>query len=272
MKNINLHILTLNWNGLDKIKRLASTLDKAVENINSKSIVWQIRDNGSTDGSVEWLKNNIRLNNIEINPLFISHNRDNFSQGVNSLWKRSQEEKADYILLLNNDVEFTDSKSLPEMFSIFNDSKVGAVGARLLYQGTNRLQHAGVIFGPRYGNMPYHFRHKEISDSNAQKNRYFQAVTAACCLIRGTAMRDLDPNFRWSFEDIDLLLRIKQDGWKIAYCGKTNIFHEESASLKKNPVNKLFMSHNVKLFKKKWFGKYELDHEDYLKNPGYNEI
>ena len=38
------------------------------------------------------------------------------------------------------------------------------------------------------------------------------------------------------------------------YCGKTNVYHEESASLKKNPVNKMMMPHNVSAFRKKWEG------------------
>ena len=53
--------------------------------------------------------------------------------------------------------------------------------------------------------------------------------------------------------------------------GGTKIFHEESASLKKNPVNKMFMSPNVKHFKSKWTGKYELDHDKYLNDSSYNE-
>ncbi len=156
-----------------------------------------------------------------------------------------------------------------------NDPEVGIVGARLLYKGTDRLQHAGVIFGPRYGNMPYHFRHGEKSDRYAQRNKKFQAVTAACCLVRGATLSDvggLDENFSWAFEDIDFCLRAGEAGWKIVYCGQTDISHEESASLKKNPVNKLFLSRNVALFKSKWGGKYDLDHEKYLKNSAFNEV
>jgi len=148
------------------------------------------------------------------------------------------------------------------------------VGARLLYSGTDKLQHAGVIFGPRYGKMPYHFRRGEKSDSNAKKNRYFQAVTAAVCLINPVSFRrvgGMDCNLRWAFEDVDLNLKIGQQE-KIAYCGETKIYHEESASLAKNPVNKLFLNHNVTYFKNKWFGKYDLDHEKYLADPKYNEI
>jgi GT2 family glycosyltransferase len=264
-----INVLTLNWNGLDKLKELQPGLEKNLQRTGQKSM-WHIRDNGSTDGSKEWLAEQKRVNVLDVD-----HNRSNFAQGVNSLAADLSTDKDDYFLLLNNDVVFNDDESLARMLKMMKDPEVGIVGARLLYKGTDRLQHAGVIFGPRYGNMPFHFRHREPSDRYAQRDREFQAVTAACCLVRATVFGDqggLDEEFSWAFEDIDFCLRAKQAGWKIVYCGQTEIFHEESASLKKNPVNKLFLSRNVARFKKKWVGKYDLDHEKYLKDPAFNEV
>ena len=268
-----IHVLTLNWNGLDKLSRLKAGLIKNLNQTDQKW-AWYIRDNGSTDGSVEWLDaiNGKTPEGNKIEVIKMGHNRDNFAEGVNSLFEAAEPSQKDFILLLNNDVEFGDSQSLLKMIKIMDDPNVGIVGARLLYPGTNMLQHAGVIFSNRYGKMPYHYRHKEESDSFSKKNRYFQAVTAACCLIRAEAFQKLDTKFHWSFEDIDLNLRIGKDGWKIVYCGETEIYHEESASLKKNPVNRMFLSHNVTYFKKKWFGKYEIDHDKYLKDPAYNKV
>lgn len=262
-----IHILTLTWNGLDKLKTLLPTLEKAVTPLPSP-VKWYIRDNGSNDGTPEWLQA-YKGNWIEIEPLLMDHNRNNFAQGVNSLVELASPNDDDFILLLNNDITFGDDDSLYNMMKLFeNHADIAMVGARLLYSGTNKLQHAGVIFGPKYGNMPFHYRWKEESDAQAEKNRYFQAVTAACAMIRAKDFVKLDTRFNWAFEDIDLALRIGQKK-KIAYCGQTKIFHEESASLKKNPVNKLFLQQNVQRFKMKWFGKYVLDHPKYLKRPNY---
>ena len=260
-----IHILTLTWDGLDKLKKLNDTLRVASISLN-QPVRWYIRDNGSKDGTVEWLKSYRDLFDVE--SMFVNHNRDNFAQGVNSLFEIAKPQQGDFILLLNNDIIFGDDTSLVNMLKLMDNPKVGVVGARMLYTGTNKLQHAGVIFGPRYGNMPYHYRHQEESDGHAEKNRYFQAVTAACCLIRVSDFVKLDERLNWSFDDIDLCLRIGKKK-KIAYCGQTKIYHEESASLKKNRVNKLFLQQNVKHFKEKWFGKYVLDHERYLKRPNY---
>jgi len=277
-----IHILTLTWNGLDKLKATYNGLKNSMGPA-GQSAIWYIRDNGSTDGTVDWLqdqKEHWKDGNFEISPLFVKHNRDNFAQGVNSLFEKAAPKNDDFILLLNNDIVFGDTISLRNMVGLMDRPKIGVVGARLLYNGSNRLQHAGTIFSKKYSTMvdgvsvpmPYHYRHKEESDIDAEKNRYFQAVTAACCLIRAKAFQLMCERYFWAFEDVDLALRIGQAGWKIAYCGKTKIYHEESATLAKNPVNKMFLPHNVKVFKETWFGKYDIDHEKFLRNKNYNLI
>ncbi|NJO18393.1 MAG: hypothetical protein HC877_22465 [Thioploca sp.] len=47
---------------------------------------------------------------------------------------------------------------------------------------------------------------------------------------------------------------------------------KKSATLKKNAVNKLFMSHNVEKFKNKWAARYKIDLELYEKDPEYNLV
>ena len=270
-----IHVLTLTWNGLDHLLNLTPGLWASLGETGHDAM-WYVRDNGSTDGTIKYL--HAWNDSLDIEVLKVGHNRQNFAQGVNSLYDRVRANKEldddDYLLLLNNDIIFGDDKSLAKMMNLMQDPKIAVVGSRLLYSSfpekrSNKLQHAGVIFGPRYGNMPYHYRHGEESTKETECNRYFQAVTAACCLVRAKDFVRMDELFHWAFEDIDMCLRIGKTGKKIAYCGDTKIYHEESATLKKNPVNKMFMQPNVKHFKEKWMGKYDLDHEKYLANPMY---
>lgn len=258
--------LTLNWNGLDKLKKLRDNLLINLSN-SGQDFKWYIRDNGSKDNSVSEISTW-----PEVVLKSVNHNRDNFAQGVNSLAAMTNANNSDYYLLLNNDVEFGDAYSIKNMLNLMGPD-VGIVGARLMYPNSNTLSHAGVILSKRYGEMPFHYRYKEKSDQEAEKNRYFQAVTAAVCLVRVSdfnAVGGMDTKFNWAFEDIDLNLSIGQLGKKIIYCGQTLIYHEESASLKRNPVNKLFMDSNVRHFRSKWSGKYELDHDKYLNDKNYN--
>lgn len=268
------HILTLTWNGCDKLTKLKESLMPALEGI---EYTWWIKDNASIDNTVEvasqW--------GDSVKVIEFKNNLQNFSQGCNFLFNEAKPKDDDLILLLNNDVSFGDTTSLKRMIQIIkNDALVGVVGARLLFTGTNNLQHAGVTFKPKY-DLPMHFRSGEESDDNAEKNRLFQVVTGAVLLLRADSFKNafenksgnkgMDENYHWAFDDVDLCLSIGvNQKKKIVYCGQTKIFHEESASLKKNPANKLFMNHNVTYFKNKWRDKYKMDLDIYTKNLKHN--
>lgn len=262
---MSLKILTLNWNGKEKLEKLYNSLLPNLENI---KYIWFIKDNHSTDGGIELIKS---FNNPNIDLTEYPHNNDNFAEGCNFLFKKANPEPDDLILLLNNDVIFNDSKSIKKMINIIeNDSNVGVVGARLFYTGTDLLQHAGVVFNNSH-TMPWHFRAKQKNDDNSSKDREFSCVTGALLLTKSKFYSgNMNNSFRWSFDDINLCMSIKYKlGKKIVYCGGTNVFHEESASLKKNPVNKLFLNHNVNLFKSLWPNRV-LDENLYIKDPNYN--
>jgi GT2 family glycosyltransferase len=189
---------------------------------------------------------------------------------MNILFERAAPADDDLILLLNNDLWFNDTNSIVEMHKLLTD-EVGEVGARILYPNSNKLQHAGVYFSKKYNYFPYHYRHKEEDNADSRKTKEFQAVTGALALLRAGDYRKvcntnksgrmgLDESFFWSFEDIDLSLAIKYNmNKKIVYCGKTEVFHDESATLKKNPMHKLMLTKNATVFREKWSGIYKYD-------------
>jgi GT2 family glycosyltransferase len=270
-----LKILTLTWNASDKLSKLHASLMPALQGIDYE---WLIKDNGSKDDTVavasSW------EGNIKVIPY--KDNRQNFSEGCNFLFNEANPKDEDYVMLLNNDIVFNDTSSIKNMLDIIKkDPTVGMVGARLMYTNTDILQHAGVIFLPVY-KTPIHFRAGQRSDTDAERNRQFQVVTGAASITKAEYFRNafdknksgikgMDENYHWAFDDVDLCLSIKYNlDKKIVYCGKTNIFHEESASLKKNPTNKLFLSHNIQYLLKKWSDRYVLDKDAYTKDSRYN--
>jgi len=283
---MKVHILTLNWNGKHYLSELSKQLGwetgfcwedgKIKEDWDYP--VWHIRDNGSKDGSIDEINRWQLMSDCRISAKVydIGHNRDSFAKGMNYLFDQANPADDDLVYLLNNDVSFTcqGKPVLETMWNLQKKTKAGVVGVRLLYNNTDKLQHAGVIFSHRYNDLPFHFRPGEKSDANAKKNRYFQVVTAALCLVNPISWRRVggfDERYSWAFDDVDLNLKIGQTE-KIAYCGETFAYHEESASLKKNPAHKLFMNQNVRILREKWAGKYKIDHDRYLKDPNYNII
>jgi GT2 family glycosyltransferase len=270
-----LYILTLNWNGIDKLTKLYHSLIPALGNL---SYTWLIKDNASKDNSVEIIKS--WEGNIKVIPY--KDNQQNFATGMNYLFANASPADNDIIMLLNNDVVFNDTVSVGNMLSILNkDATVGAVGGRLLFPDTQNLQHAGVIFDKQY-NTPMHFRVNEPSDEHAQKNRLFQVVTGAVLLTKADYYRNacktnksgllgMDENFHWAFDDVDLCLSIHYSmKKKIVYCGDTNISHEQSATLKKNPANKLFINHNLLYLFDKWKKTYVIDGDIYRGDTRHN--
>lgn len=268
-------ILTLTWNGLDKLEKLYASLMPALDGIDYQ---WFIKDNASKDDTIKVASTWGDRVKVIAHP----NNQQNFSQGCNVLFQAAAPTDGDYVMLLNNDIIFNDTDSIKKMLSIIqNDDTVGMVGARLLYTGTDQLQHAGVIFDPTY-KTPMHFRAGQKTDEDAERNRLFQVVTGAVAITKAEYFKNaftgnksgvsgMDENYHWAFDDVDLCLSINYNmGKKIVYCGGTQIFHEESASLKKNPTNKLFLQHNLKYMFNKWGKRYTIDREVYTKNPKHN--
>lgn len=271
-----LKIFTLSWNGRDKLQKLYPTLISSLSNIDYE---WYIKDNGSKDDTISLSK---CWNNNKVHIIGYSHNMDNFSKGCNFLFKEAAPKDDDLILLLNNDIYFNDTASLSSMIDLIEkDTDIGVVGAKLLFPDTNKLQHAGVVFDPIY-KTPTHFRLGEVPDKNSDKNRIFQAVTGAVwltkskyyqniCKNNSSKLNGFDESFIWSFDDIDACLSINYHmKKKIVYCGNTNICHEQSATLKKNPANKLFINHNLLYLFDKWKKTYVIDGDIYRSDARHN--
>lgn len=271
-------IMTLTWDAEEKLTRLKNSLMPALSAIKNLKVEWHIKDNASKDKTVENAKT--WGDNVFVYPY--KDNLQNFAEGMNFIFDKAKPDDEDYVLLLNNDVVFNDIYSLKNMINIMEkDESVGIVGARLLFNNTDLIQHCGVVFDDKY-KFPTHFRSKEKSNDLDKKNRLFQIVTGAVlltkakyyknvCTDNASGINGLCETFRWAFDDCDMCLNVGYiQKKKIVYCGETNIFHEESASLKKNPVNKLHLKGNLEKLVAKWGKIYKIDKSSYTNNKNLN--
>lgn len=245
-----LHVFTLTWEGEGKLNKLLPTMIE-VEKTMPGQIAWHIRDHGSKDNTLGYLKSQ---NLSWINAIDYKHNKENYSQGMNWLFENSGAKTSDYCLTLNNDISIQDPNSIKKMIDLLNKSPtIGVVGAKLNYpDGT--LQHAGVLFHDNV-RLPYHYKAKQKQKQEDCLNRYFPVVTGAVTLTTADLFNELkfDPKFIWCFDDVDFCIRAQAHCKRsVVYCGEAEIFHEESASLKKNPVNTLYKNHNCNLLHQKW--------------------
>jgi O-antigen biosynthesis protein len=141
----------------------------------------------------------------------------------------------DFLIFLNNDVEVSSSDWLDHLLRLGCAPAVGIVGATLLYpDGT--LQHAG-IFPQVNGQWSHAYR--GLPQDHPGKNgelldaRTVPAVTGACLLIRRSLFQELggfDEYYHLTMNDVDLCLRVRQRGLKVAITPHARLFHYESMS------------------------------------------
>ena len=143
--------------------------------------------------------------------------------------------RGEYLLLLNNDVEWIAKDSLKEMVGYGLRPNTGIVGAKLLY-GDNTIQHAGVIIG--IGGMAGHAFQGLPRDERSYMYRAwctqdYSAVTAACLLIRASVYQEIggfEEKLAVAFNDVDLCLRVREMGYQVVYNSEALLYHYESKS------------------------------------------
>ena len=140
-----------------------------------------------------------------------------------------------YLLFLNNDVKFINPDSIREMYAHASRPEIGAVGARLYYEdGT--LQHVGITL--RLGGIAGHLYHgmeetEELRKSYTGITKEQSAVTAACMMMRKSVFRQaggFEEGLAVAFNDADLCLKIRANGFKILYVAEATLYHYESKS------------------------------------------
>ena len=146
----------------------------------------------------------------------------------------------------------------------------GIVGAKLLFPNET-IQHAGVVIcqdgNPRHLYAGFPAAHRVVNVS-----RRFQAVTAACMLVRREtfeATAGFDEAYRNCLEDTDLCLRAGEAGYEVHYCPESVLYHLESVSRGRRSKE---IERNAKLFRDRWNGRARRDDIDYYVADGLLKI
>lgn len=234
MSQPTIYIVIVNWNGRKPLQKCLASFFAKTHNPECRIVVV---DNASTDGSTEMLQANFPMVELIKNVENAGFSRAN-NQGI----RRALANNADYILLLNNDVEITDGKWLEKLIEVLeSDSKIGIVGCKLLYPN-GKIQHAGGIINLTGG----HNRGECKEDTGKyDKIEFLTFVTGAVFLIRSEVVRKiglLDEGFTpLYYEDVDWCVRARIYGYNVAYSPNPPLIHHCGSS-----ANKL--NHEIKMF------------------------
>jgi GT2 family glycosyltransferase len=140
--------------------------------------------------------------------------------------------RGEYLLLLNNDTEVLQPDWLDHLLLYAAQPDAGAVGPRLIYPD-GRVQHAGVILGPR--GTADHVMRGFTADADGyagslQCTREVSAVTGACLMVRKDkyfACGGLNEFFFRHYEDVDFCLRLRRRNWRNLYVAAVTLIHHE---------------------------------------------
>jgi GT2 family glycosyltransferase len=187
-----------------------------------------IVDNGISDTATLKFLQEESLNVINIDtPQF------NFSRLINAAVNQAPTE---LLLFLNDDTEVITPTWLEEMTGVLRmDTRIGAVGAKLLYPD-HSIQHGGVSLLETTAANTNKYLH-----GNAWGYRYSNrvlrncaAVTAACMLTRKSCFQEVEgfdeQYFPVGYNDVDYCLKLREKGYRTVWTPHAVLLHHESAT------------------------------------------
>lgn len=233
-------VIILNWNGQKLLKQFLPTVLKHTVNDETEVIV---ADNGSTDNSVEFLQSafpEVRLIILEKNYGFA----DGYNRAIAQV-------KAEYIVLLNSDIETTTNWLEPIIHYLDNNPEVAAAQPKILdFKKKTHFEYAGASGGfiDRYG---YPFCRGRILDNLEEDDGQYDDIipvfwaTGAALCIRKKDYDDaggLDARFFAHMEEIDLCWRLNARGREVKCIPQSVVYHVGGASLSVESPRKTYLN------------------------------
>ena len=225
--NSRCSIIMLNWNGKHLLRESLPALGKALSFTGQHHEII-IVDNGSSDGSTDWLREHYPQ--FRLLPL-----KENigFGEGNNLGVKKASH---DVIIFLNNDMIVRED-FLPPLLDAFSDPQVFAVSSQVLFPPGRRREETGNTQGHfRWGYFhlshepirPSHYRRKCLpvlwagGGSSAFHRQRFLQLGGFCDLFSPCYM-----------EDVDLSYRAWRRGWKVLLAAESKVLHKHRSSSSK---------------------------------------
>ena len=233
-------VVILNWNGCEMLR---SFLPSVVRCSETEGTEIYVADNGSTDASVEMLRQEFP----SVHLIILDKNRG-FAEGYNLAL---QQVSAEYVVLLNSDVEVTGHWLAPLVDYMDALPEVAACQPKIRsWRHKERFEYAGAAGGfiDRYG---YPFCRGRIMGAVEEDNGQYDTVvpvfwaTGAALFIRLKDYQDaggLDGRFFAHMEEIDLCWRLRARGRMLACVPQSTVYHVGGATLKKENPHKTFLN------------------------------
>ena len=233
-------VVILNWNGCDMLRTF---LPSVVRYSEGEGIEVCVADNGSTDASVTLLQQEFP----SVRTIVLDQNYG-FADGYNLAL---QQVDAEYVVLLNSDVEVTEHWLEPMIAYLDKHPEVAACQPKIRSQRQKEyFEYAGAAGGfiDKYG---YPFCRGRIMGVVEKDEGQYDTVipvfwaTGAALFIRRTDyvnVGGLDGRFFAHMEEIDLCWRLRSRNREIVCIPQSIVYHVGGATLKKENPRKTFLN------------------------------
>ncbi len=224
-------VIIPNWNGRHFLPRCLEALSA------QKFADWAVTvvDNGSTDGSIAWLREHAPFVHVIANTA-----NQGFAAAVNQGIRTSDSE---YIATLNNDTE-PESGWLEALVSAADSGdRVGMCASKMLFAARPQIINStGICIDPVGIAWDCRGGEPDRPDSGAPTEIFGPCAGAA--LYRRAMLDEIglfDQDFFAYLEDVDLAWRARLAGWRALHVPAARVYHAHSGTLGEGSPLKSFL-------------------------------
>lgn len=240
-ENKKLAVIILNWNGLELLKQF---LPAALRHTKGEGVKLFVADNGSTDGSADWVKEN----HPDAGLIVFTENLG-FAEGYNRAIAATGYE---FTVLLNSDVEVTPGWWQPLLREMESRPDAAAAQPKIKsFKEKEKFEYAGAA-GGYLDRLGYPYCRGRVLDRVEEDRGQYDGETVevtwasgACLMVRtGDYLESggLDSRFFAHMEEIDLCIRMWHRGKKVLCVPFSEVYHVGGASLSQGNPQKTYLN------------------------------
>ena len=217
------HVVILNWNGRRYVR---DCLDSVFAQTHEDAKIFVV-DNGSTDGSAEFIRDAFP----EAVLIALPENL-HFARGTNAGVEVALRDPAcEFVVTLNNDTR-SDPEFLAGLVKVAQEGRVGMVAAKLLFMDRPTILNTTGICPTRDGSgVDRGWNQRDEGQFDGETDVF--APTAGAALYRRSLFDRVglfDADFVAYYEDLDLAWRARLAGWETQFAPRAVVYHKYSGS------------------------------------------
>jgi len=154
------------------------------------------------------------------------------AKGNNQGIKLALDDNSDFVLLLNNDIDFNQTFLLDEMINYAISNNENLLIPKIFYHGTRKIWLAGGEIH-KYKGYASHVGYNKDDSEVYNTIKYFDYAPTCFMLISRKvfeAVGLMDESYFVYYDDTDYLARAVEKGFKVCYLPKLEVFHKVSFS------------------------------------------